>query len=122
MKLKHPAVKSDIFKLVTTLEFDLEVGDHFLPTRVELFQDTERTRRWRCRLWERELCRLTLTLPKEVPRHKRCESDEEVLLERTWELSDRFEDFEAPTADAALKRFLSALRNYLERVTAAPGS
>jgi hypothetical protein len=122
MKLRHSAVKSDIFKLITTLEFDLEVGNHFLPTRVELFQDTERDHRWRCRMWERELCRMTFTLPKAAPRHKRCQSDEEVLLERTWELSDRFEDFEAPTANAALKLFLDALRNYLQRVTSAPGT
>ena len=116
MKFKHAAVKSDIFKLVTTLEFDLEVGNHFLPTRIELFQDTEQKRRWRCRMWERELCRLTFTLPTDSKKRKPCESDEEVLLERTWELSDRFGDFEAPTAKAALKLFLSSLRKYLERV------
>jgi hypothetical protein len=120
MKLRHSAVKSDIFKLITTLEFDLEVGNHFLPTRVELFQDTERDHRWRCRMWERELCRMTFTLPDQTSKRKRCESDEEVLLERTWELSDRFEDFEAPTASAALKLFLGALGDYLKRVTASP--
>jgi hypothetical protein len=117
MKFQHPAVKSDIFKLVNTLEFDLEVGNHFLPTRIELFQDTERKRRWRCRMWERELCRMTFTLSKDSKSRKRCQSDEEVLVERTWELSDRFEDFAAPTAQAALKIFLSALRTHLERVT-----
>jgi hypothetical protein len=116
MNLKHAAVKSDLFRLVTTLEFDLEVGDHFLPTRIELFQDTEQKRRWRCRMWERELCRLTFTLPGDGKK-RRCQSDEEILLERTWELSDRFEDFEAPSAKAALNRFLAALRAYLERVT-----
>lgn len=115
MKFKHAAVRSDVFKLVTTLEFDLELGNHFLPTRIELFQDTERKRRWRCRMWERELCRLTFTLPADKKR-KPCESDEEVLVERTWELSDRFGDFGAPTAKAALKLFLSSLRKYLERV------
>jgi hypothetical protein len=116
MKLKHAAVKSDIFKLVTTLEFDLEVGNHFLPTRIELFQDTERNQRWRCRMWERELCRLTLTLAEDRKETLPCESDEQVLVERTWELSNRFEDFEAPTANAALELFLSALRAYLQRV------
>jgi hypothetical protein len=116
MKFKHAAVKSDIFKLVTTLEFDLEVGNHFLPTRIELFQDTERKQRWRCRMWERELCRLTFTLAADSKEKLPCESDEEVLVERTWELSDRFEDFQAPTANAALKLFLSALRTYLQRV------
>jgi hypothetical protein len=116
MKIRHPAVVSDVFKLVTILEFDLEIGDHFLPTRVELFQDTERKKRWRCRMWERELCHMTLTLPYGSKIRKRSGSDEEVLIERTWELSDKFEDFKAPNAKAAIKLFLDSLEKYLNRV------
>jgi len=37
---------SDVFKLAAILEFDLELDGHFLPTRVELFQDTERKRHY----------------------------------------------------------------------------
>ena len=117
MKIQHPAVKSDVFKLVTTLEFDLEVGKHFLPTRIELFQDTERKRHWRCRMWERELYHLSLTLPSGAkPKRRREESDEELLVEKTWELSDRFDDFVAPNASAAMKKFLNSLKKYLQRV------
>lgn len=116
MKIKHPAVVSDVFKLVATLEFDLEIDGHFLPTRIELFQDTERERHWRCRMWERELCHMTLTLPYGASGVERPESDEEVLIERTWELSDKFEDFEAPSAKAALELFLDNLKKYLRRV------
>jgi len=116
MKIKHPAVKSDVFKLVSTLEFDLEFGGHFLPTRVELFQDTERKTHWRCRMWERELFHLALTLPTEGKSKKRLESDEELLVERTWELSDRFEDFTAPSKKKAMEVFLDRLRDYLKRV------
>jgi hypothetical protein len=116
MKIKHPAVVSDVFKLVATLEFDLEINNHFLPTRVELFQDTERKKHWRCRMWERELCHLTLTLPYGSESKERPESDEEVLIERTWELSDKFEDFEAPDARSALKLFLDSLKKYLKRL------
>ena len=114
MKIQHPAVTSDVFKLVAILEFDLELDDHFLPTRVELFQDTERKRRWRCRMWERELYHMQMTLAKGKARHP--ESDEELLVERTWELSDRFEDFEATSAKAAMKLFLDSLKKYLKRV------
>jgi len=117
MKIIHPAVRSDVFKLVTTLEFDLEVGDHFLPTRIELFQDTERKKRWRCRMWERELYHLTLTLPSKKRSKKREESDEELLVEKTWELSDRFDDFEASSAAQAMRQFLDALKRYLKRVS-----
>jgi hypothetical protein len=116
MKLNHPAVTSDVFKLVEVLEFDLEVGGHFLPTRVELFRDTERKNRWRCRMWERELFRLTMTLGK-GKKTKPMLSDEELLIERTWELSDRFEDFEAKDSKAAMKKFLTSLRTYLKRVS-----
>jgi hypothetical protein len=118
MKIKHPAVKSDVFKLVSLLEFDLEVGGKFFPARVELFQDTEHPRHWRCRLWERELCHLTFTLRRGSKSGKRIESDEEVLIERTWVLSDKFEGFEAARAGEAMKRFIDALKEYLQRVTA----
>jgi len=117
MKIQHPAVTSDVFKLIATLEFDLEVGGHFLPTRIELFQDTERKRRFRCRMWERELYHLTMTLPK-TPKSKERhpQSDEELLVERTWELSDKFDDFEAANPKQALKMFLDSLKKYLKRV------
>jgi hypothetical protein len=118
MKINHPAVTSNVFKLVSILEFDCEVGGHFFPARVELFQDTERKNRWRCRMWERELCHVTFTLRRGSKSGKRIESDEEVLIERTWVLSDKFEDFEAPTAAEAMRRFIDALREYLKRVTA----
>jgi hypothetical protein len=118
MKIQHPAVKSSVFKLVSLIEFDCEVGGHFFPARVELFQDTERKNRWRCRLWERELCHVAFTLRRGSKSGKRIESDEEVLIERTWVMSDKFNDFEADTADEALKQFVDALREYLKRVTA----
>jgi len=55
-----------------------------------------------------------MTLPKGKSRHP--ESDEELLVERTWELSDRFKDFEAPNAKAATKLFLDSLKKNLKRV------
>ena len=48
---------------------------------------------------------------------RRMESDEEVLVERTWELSDKFDDFEASSPKAAMKKFLDKLRQYLDRVS-----
>ena len=119
MKIKHPAVTSVVFKLVTTLEFDLVVGTHFLPTRVELFQDTTRKRHYRCRMWERDLYHMQMSLSQDGKRHaRRSESDEEILVERTWELSSKFEDFEAPSAAKALGIFLNSLEKYLDRIAA----
>ncbi len=120
MIIQHPFVTSDVFKLISTLEFDLEVNGHFLPTRLELFQDTERADLFRCRMWERDLFRLKPTPYKDEVTGKLIEGeeDEELLIERTWELSDEFESFEAESAEDAINQVLEALKGYLERLQA----
>lgn len=118
MIIQHPFVTSDVFKLLTTLEFDLEIGDHFLPTRLELFQDTERSGTFRCRMWERDLFRLRPTPQTGTGsgEHTEDEADEELLIERTWELSDEFESFEAASPEEAINRVFDSLKAYLERM------
>jgi hypothetical protein len=120
MIIQHPFVTSDVFKLISTLEFDLEVGGHFLPTRLELFQDTERDKLFRCRMWERDLFRMKPTPCRDETTGKivEGEEDEELLIERTWELSDEFESFEADSPEHAINQVLDALTNYLERLQA----
>ena len=120
MIIQHPFVTSDVFKLISTLEFDLEVNGHFLPTRLELFQDTERADLFRCRMWERDLFRLQPTPYKDEATGKLVEGeeDEELLIERTWELSDEFESFEADSAEDAINQVFDALKGYLERLQA----
>lgn len=117
MKIDHPFVTSAVFKLVTTLEFDLSVGDHFLPTRIEVFQDTELETHFRCRMWERDLFHLKPT--SLVGREKSVEEaefDEEVLVERTWEISKKYEDFKAPDAETAVNNFIESLEEYLQKL------
>ena len=128
MKITHPSVRSDVFRLVATYEFDLQIGVHFHPTRIELFQDTQRTKRWRARLWDLELCRLEAT-PTEGKRmqpargkqaHPEREMfDEEVMVERTWMLGDEFGDFQAATEAAALRKVIDALVQHLGPATQA---
>lgn len=118
MKIKHPAVTSDVFKLVTTLEFDLQLRGQFMPTRVELFQNTERKRHFRCHLWELEYYHIQGTFSAgRKANARRPASDEPIFVERTWELSSKFHDFTAPNAQAAMKKFLDILAKYLERVS-----
>ena len=122
MRIQHPAVTSDVFKLIETFEFDLVVRDRFFPTRVELFQDSVRKGRFRCRMWERELYHMQMTLSQDGQRRaRRPESDEEILVERTWELSSKFEDFAAASPAKALKLFLDSLGKYLDRIEAGQG-
>jgi hypothetical protein len=115
MKIRHPAVISDVYQLVQTLEFDLNVAGNFVRARVELFQNTARKRHWRCHLWELDYYHLAETFRKKG-RKQTAESDETVIVERTWEISSKFADFEAPSARAALELFLERLQKYLQRV------
>ncbi len=117
MKISHPYVTSAVFKLVTTLEFDLCVGEHFLPTRIEVFQDTESDNHFRCRMWERDLFHLKPTALVGRERSSGEEFDEELLVERTWEISKRYEDFEAPDAETAVNSFVKSLETYLKNLS-----
>ncbi len=128
MKIAHPAMRSDVFRLVATYEFDLQIGACFHPTRIELFRDTQRTRRWRARLWDLELCRIEASpvdqLPEGAARKKGTRKarevfDEETLLERTWMLGDDLSDFTAASEAAALRRVLDALAEHLGPATPA---
>src|SRR5437899_1295601 len=113
MKISDPAVTSDVYQLVKTIEFDLEMGDKFLPTRVEVFRDTQRKRHFRCHMWELEYYHMESTFSDAADKQSGKTSDEPMLVERTWELSSKFHDFEAANAEAALKKFLSVLRKHL---------
>lgn len=124
MRIQHPLVKSSVYVLTKTLELDLEVGGDYVPARLELFRDTSRKNRWRVRLWERECCRLEEVIGPGSPglegsaRGKHPRVDEEILVERTWELSEALEDFEAKDARAALRFAVDRLTEHLERVRA----
>ena|SRR2546426_1006954 len=115
MKISDPAITSDIYELVRTIEFDMEMGDKFLPTRVEVFRDTQRKRHFRCHMWELEYYHVESTFSRD-PKSKlpSAPSDEPILVERTWELSSKFLDFEAANAEAALKNFLTVLASHLK--------
>jgi hypothetical protein len=116
MRIRNPAITSDVYQLVKTIEFDMELEGKFLPTRVEVFQDTQRKRHYRCHMWELEYYHVESTFPAAGRKKgRRSPSDEPIFVERTWELSSKFHDFEAPSAAAALNKFLALLRKHLAR-------
>jgi hypothetical protein len=82
MKIQHPAVTSDVYKLAETLEFDMNVGGSYLRARVELFRDTTRRRHWRCHFWELDYYHVQGTF-REKGRRARPVSDETLIVERT---------------------------------------
>ena len=116
MIIRHPAVTSGVFRLISTVEFDLDVNGHLLPTRLELFQNSEQDDVFRCRMWERELFRLKPTphVDESTGRAVEDDVDEDLLIERTWELSDDFEAFEAESPEAAINEVIDSLLRHLE--------
>src|SRR4051812_23940581 len=115
MKISDAAITSDVYELVKTIEFDMEVGEKFLPTRVEVFRDTQRKRHFRCHMWELEYYHVESTFSRDRRGGKpSAPSDEPILVERTWELSSKFLDFEAANANAALRKFLAVLVRHLK--------
>jgi hypothetical protein len=121
MKITHSAITSPVFELVKVIELDITLGDVFIPTRIEIFQDTERTDFFRCRLWELELFRLTPTFPMEEGGKPLHISDDVIQVERSATRS-RFRDlsyegYAAADADAALQKIIDDLKSFLEHVT-----
>src|SRR5439155_16983541 len=117
MRIRNPAITSDVYRLVKTIEFDMELEGKFLPTRVEVFQDTQRKRHFRCHMWELEYYHVQSTFSAAGKgKRGRSPSDEPIFFERTWELSSKFHDFVAPSAEAALNKFLALLKKHLAAV------
>ncbi|HKQ92665.1 MAG TPA: hypothetical protein VJZ77_18540 [Blastocatellia bacterium] len=119
MKIAHSAITSPVFELVKVIELDITLGDVFSPIRIELFQDTERTDFFRCRVWELELFRMTPTFPMDEgkPLHI---SDDVIQVERsaTYRISkDLCDGYVAADADAALQKIIDDLKSFLEHVT-----
>jgi hypothetical protein len=121
MKITHPAVTSPVFRLVQTLELDLQFGENGWTTRIELFQDTESEDRFRCRVWELEMFRLMPTFPMDENGQPEHVCDDVIMVHRGIPrggvASLMRETFTAPGAEAALDMVMTDLKNFLEHVT-----
>jgi len=112
----HPAVKSELFRLVAIFECDVDLGDYEYPCRIELFQ-SKNTTLFRAHVWEIELCRITPSSPSSPSGKPLHVSDDYLLLERTGRLGRRYESFEAEDQEAALQVVLDDLTVKLKEWT-----
>lgn len=116
MKINHSAVKSALYELVKTVEFDLQPDDEW-SVRIEILQNTENRELFRCRVWELELHRLTPSLPRDEDGKPIYLVDVPILIERSVWLSQIDyppEGIIAPDADAALETVVGDLIRILE--------
>jgi hypothetical protein len=115
MKVTHDIITSPVFRLLSTHEIDLDLGEHKLPLRIELFQSEENDTVFRARLWQTELFRLKPTIPtsEEDPY-----CDDLLLLQRSLgKESFDYGFFSAYDPRDALELVLKDLSRFLEHLS-----
>ena len=115
MRIEHPAVKTNILKLVGTYELDLSISPELnFPLRFELFQDTEKSRWFRVHVWEQEYFDLE---PKFRVKRKgmavRYKTTEKLMLNRPEQLTGDYNYFKATNVSDALTRVIEDLKGRL---------
>jgi len=119
MRIKHPSVRTNVFKLSGTYEFDLDLAPELqFPLRFEVFRDTTRRGRYRVHVWEQECFNIEPTFPtKRNGKRRRYQSTETLLLERATQLSDDYHYFAAKSEADALAKVIQDLKGRLAHWT-----
>lgn len=119
MKIKHPAIKTNLLRLVETFELDVNLGPELnFPLRMEIFQDTGKRGWFRAHVWEQESFNLEPTFPvKRNGKTLRYKSSESLLLERATQLTGDYKYFKAKNAADALGKVIKDLKGRLAHWT-----
>lgn len=121
MKVTHAAVTSSVFSLVKLLEVDLSGGDDSWTERIEIWEDTEDSTRFRCRFWQSEPFRLTPSFPRNEQGQPAHHTDDILLVERNFTgQTVTLEPFPAANVDAAVAIALGDLKRFIEHTTKEP--
>ena len=109
-----------MLKLVATYECDLEFGSEWaFPLRLELFKDTDRRGWFRVHVWEQESFNIQPTFQVGKKKKRRYQSTEQLLLERSTQLSGEYNYFKAQSENDALAKVLKDLKQRLAHWTGA---
>jgi hypothetical protein len=116
MKIRHPAVKTNLLKLVGTYELDLDL-DHKFPLRLELFRDTEKKHNFRAHVWEFEMFNLEPLAQLKTSSQHKYKTTELIMLERGYQLKGDYKSFKAKDADDAVAIVVKDLKQRLAHWT-----
>jgi hypothetical protein len=111
-------ISATVFKLVDTVEVDLEIESDAWPVRIELYRDQEDETHFRARVWLLETFRIQPTFPQSdegLPQDDA--GDEDVLVEWSYNLREDFSSFSAEGQDDALAQVLTALEEFAAHAT-----
>jgi hypothetical protein len=116
--IKHSTIKSSIYELIKTIEFDVEIGDDGFSLRLELFQSLEDSKTFRVHLWRTEFYRIQSTFPQESGTPKHEPSDELIWIDWSTQLQEDYNNFQAENAENAVQLVLDEIRKRLVHTTA----
>lgn len=119
MNINHPNVKSKLYELIKTIEFDVALGDDGFSLRIELFRSTSDSTSFRAHVWRTEFYRIQSTFPQNditnEPEH--LPSDELIMIDDSMHLKGNYSDFQAENEDVAIQLVLDDYKRFLNYVT-----
>ena len=121
MKLSHPNIVSDVFKLVGIYEFDIDlssaVTDDQFSLRIELFQSLTDATLFRRKSWRGELFRMQSTFPQDDTGKPEHDLSDEMILAEFSQAYFMWKDFYAQDPEAALEKTIKDLGISLKHIT-----
>lgn len=118
MRINHSAIRSAVYELVKVIELELTL-DETWPIRFEIFRDTEREGRFRCRMWQLERHEIQPTFPQDENGRPRSDHLYSPLIAVDFggpQMKD-YDDIVADDADKALEIVIEDFKKFLEHVT-----
>ena len=118
MNFSHQFVKSNIYELIRTIEFDIAMGIDGFYVRVELFCSLAHPNKYRAHIWRSEFYRIQSTFPQDSQTHQPLDlpSDELIFIDFSTQLSGDYSDFHAENETVAIQLILDDCQQFLKRV------
>lgn len=102
-----------IFELIKSFEFDISSNDEKIKGRIELFRSLENPESFRYKTYETEIFQLIPTFPKDNKEQPTHNSDEMLLVERTFPSGNKLEkEFMARNENEAINFVLSKIEAF----------
>ena len=114
----HSAVKSELYELVKTIEFDVALGEDGFNLRIELFRALSSQNHFRAHIRRSEFYRIQSTFPQDHETHKPVDppSDELIFIDYSTQLNGDYSDFQAEDEATALQLILDDCQRFLQRI------
>ena len=118
MNISHPFVKSEVYELIKTIEFDIAIGEDEFILRIELFRVNSDPTNFRAHIWRREFFRIQSTFPQDAETHEPVDtaSDELIFVDDSHQLQGKYSHFQAESESVAMQMILDDFQSWLQHI------